>query len=61
MTQLADFASFRADSYLVVSNKSHIIRRKSKMINIHSKNVLSVTKFDMEIAETQYFDVARRC
>ena len=31
------------------------------MINIHSKNALSMMKFDMEIAKTQYFDIARRC
>ena len=31
------------------------------MINIDSKNALSIMKFDMEIAKTQYFDVAKRC
>ena len=31
------------------------------MINIDSKNALSMMKFDMEIAKTQYFDVAKRC
>ena len=30
------------------------------MINIGSKNPLSVMKFDMEIAKTQYFDVAKQ-
>ena len=31
------------------------------MINIDSKNALSMMKFDMEIAKTQYFDMANRC
>ena len=31
------------------------------MINIDSKNALSMMKFDMEIAKAQYFDVAKRC
>ena len=31
------------------------------MINIDSKNALTMMKFDMEIAKTQYFDVAKRC
>ena len=31
------------------------------MINIDSKNALSMMKFDMEIAKTQYFDIAKRC
>ena len=31
------------------------------MINIDSKNALSMMKFDMEIAETQYFDVSKQC
>ena len=30
------------------------------MINIDSKNALSMIKFDMEIAKTQYFDVAKQ-
>ena len=34
------------------NNRSHIIRRKSKMINTDSKNALSMIKFDMEIAKT---------
>ena len=35
-------------------NRSHIIRRKSKMITMHIKNAFS--KLDMEIAETLYFE-----
>ena len=35
-----------------VNNRSHIFRRKSKMINIDSENALSMMKFDMEIAKT---------
>ena len=31
------------------------------MINIHSKNPLSMMKFDTETAKTQYFDVEKRC
>ena len=31
------------------------------MIDVDSKNALSMIKFDMEIAKTQYFDVEKRC
>ena len=31
------------------------------MINRDSKNALSMMKFDMKIAKTQYFDVAKGC
>ena len=31
------------------------------MINIGSKNALSMMKFDMEIAKSQYFDIEMRC
>ena len=31
------------------------------MINIDSKNALSMMKFDMEIAKTYFFDIAKRC
>ena len=31
------------------------------MINIDSKNALSIMKFDMEIAKSQYFDIKKRC
>ena len=51
----------RSVAFLVAGNISHIIRRKSIMINIDSKNALSMMKFDMEIAKTQYFDIAKRC
>ena len=30
------------------------------MINIDSKNALSMMKFDLEIANTQYFDVEKK-
>ena len=31
------------------------------MINVDSKSALSMIKFDMEIAKTQYFDREKRC
>ena len=31
------------------------------MINIDSKNALSLMKFDMEIAKSQYLDILKRC
>ena len=31
------------------------------MINIDSKNALSMLQFDMEIAKTMYFDIVKRC
>ena len=37
---------------LMKINRSHIIRRKSNMINIDNKNALSVMKFDMETVGT---------
>ena len=31
------------------------------MIDIDSKNALTIMKFDMEIAKSQYFDIQKRC
>ena len=31
------------------------------MINLDSKNALSMMKFDMEIAKRQYFDIKKQC
>ena len=49
--QRTDFI-FRNGNQIKTFNRSHIIRRKSKMINKDSKNALSMMKFDMEIAKT---------
>ena len=31
------------------------------MINIDSKNALSIMRFDMEIAKSEYLDIEKRC
>ena len=65
MTIMVHWISFTVSDQAILlqsaCRRSHIIWRKSKMINIDSENALSVMKFDMEIAKTQYFDIAERC